>query len=95
MLTRLDRPGKLLARSRSLQPIGPGGWRPIPDTQFYGIWSEACRLVSDAMETPLVKVMELDPDGRTLLVRAGVGWKLTHYPTPQVVRRYDASRDAG
>ena len=39
------------------------------------ILTEACRLVSEALGTDLAKVMELRPDGETLLVRAGVGWK--------------------
>ena len=39
------------------------------------ILTEACRLVGDALHTELAKVMELQPDGQTLLVRAGVGWK--------------------
>ena len=39
------------------------------------ILTEACRLVGEALETDLAKVMELQADGKTLLVRAGVGWK--------------------
>ena len=39
------------------------------------ILHQACRLVSNALGTHLVKVMELQGDGTTLLVRAGVGWK--------------------
>ena len=35
---------------------------------------EATRLVSDAIEVDLVKVLELLSDGRNLLVRAGVNW---------------------
>jgi two-component sensor histidine kinase len=35
---------------------------------------EATRLVSDAIDVELVKVLELLPDGKTLLVRAGVNW---------------------
>jgi len=35
---------------------------------------EATRLVSDAIEVDLVKVLELLPDGKTMLVRAGVNW---------------------
>jgi signal transduction histidine kinase len=38
------------------------------------ILHEACRLVGEALSTNLAKVMELQPDGTTLLVRAGVGW---------------------
>ncbi len=36
---------------------------------------EACRLVGDALGTDLAKVMELQADGTSLSVRAGVGWK--------------------
>lgn len=39
------------------------------------ILTEACRLVGGALGTDLAKVVELQPDGHTLLVRAGVGWK--------------------
>ena len=39
------------------------------------ILHQACRLVSEALDTPLAKVMELQADGRNLLVRSGVGWK--------------------
>ena len=39
------------------------------------ILTEACRLVGEALGTDLAKVMELQEDGTTLLVRAGVGWK--------------------
>ena len=39
------------------------------------ILTEACRLVGEALETDLAKVVELQPNGKTMLVRAGVGWK--------------------
>ncbi len=39
------------------------------------ILTEACRLVGEGLGTDLAKVMELQRDGATLLVRAGVGWK--------------------
>ena len=39
------------------------------------ILTEACRLVGEALGTDLAKVMEMQEDGVTLLVRAGVGWK--------------------
>lgn len=38
------------------------------------ILQEACRLVGEALGTDLAKVMELQGDGLTLLVKAGVGW---------------------
>lgn len=43
------------------------------------ILTEACRLVSDALDTHLAKFMQLRDDGITFLVRNGVGW------TPDVV----------
>lgn len=39
------------------------------------ILHEACRLVGEALDTDLAKVMELQSDNITLLVKAGVGWK--------------------
>src|SRR3954469_16948346 len=38
------------------------------------IRQEACRLVGEALETDLAKVMELQDDGITMVVKAGVGW---------------------
>jgi two-component sensor histidine kinase/putative methionine-R-sulfoxide reductase with GAF domain len=39
------------------------------------VLQEACRLVGEALHTDLAKVMELQSDHKTLLVKAGVGWK--------------------
>lgn len=39
------------------------------------ILTQSCRLVGEAFGTDLAKVVELQDDGETLLVRAGVGWK--------------------
>ncbi|MGE0223020.1 MAG: PAS domain S-box protein, partial [Acetobacteraceae bacterium] len=38
------------------------------------VLTEACRLVSDALGTERAKVLEIQRDHRTLLLRAGVGW---------------------
>ena len=35
---------------------------------------ESVQLIADALEVPLVKVLELEPSGKWLLVHAGVGW---------------------
>ena len=40
-----------------------------------GILTEGCRLVSEALGTDLAKGMEIQEDGQTLFVRAGIGWK--------------------
>ena len=39
------------------------------------VLAEACRLVGEALGTERAKVLEIEHEGRTLLVRAGVGWK--------------------
>ena len=57
--TTLARFGELALRSDNLDEI----------------LTEACRLVGEALGTDLAKVVELQEDGNTLLVRAGVGWK--------------------
>src|SRR3954447_12257183 len=57
--TALARFGELALRSDNLDEI----------------LTEACRLVGEALGTDLAKVMELQDDGETLRVRAGVGWK--------------------
>ena len=45
------------------------------------VLTEACRLVGEALGTGRAKVLEIERDGRSLLVRAGVGWR------PDVVGR--------
>jgi signal transduction histidine kinase/CheY-like chemotaxis protein len=57
--TTLARFGELALRSNDLDEI----------------LTEACRLAGEALGTDLAKVVELQEDGKTLVVRAGVGWK--------------------
>ena len=57
--TTLARFGELALRSNDLDEI----------------LTEACRLAGEALGTELAKVVELQEDGKTLVVRAGVGWK--------------------
>jgi len=38
------------------------------------VLTEACRLIGGALGTDLAKVLELQDDGRTLFMRAGIGW---------------------
>lgn len=51
------------------------GQRALTSNDLDEILTEACRLISDALGTDLAKVMEMQADGETLLVRAGIGWK--------------------
>lgn len=51
-------------------------WRiRLKAQDFDKILQEACRLVGQALNTDLAKVMQLQPDKKNLLVRAGVGRK--------------------
>ena len=36
---------------------------------------EACRLVSDALDTDLAKILEIEEGGAAALVKAGNGWR--------------------
>lgn len=62
----------LLEQQRALAKFGVFALRA---DDLAEILSEACRIVGEALHTDLAKVMELQPDGCTLLVRAGVGWQ--------------------
>ncbi|MGK7295349.1 MAG: PAS domain S-box protein [Candidatus Wenzhouxiangella sp. M2_3B_020] len=39
------------------------------------VLAEACRLIAEALDVQRAKVLEIEEGGRSLLVRAGVGWK--------------------
>ena len=67
-----DQQRMLLTEQRVLARFGNLALRSM---ELDEILTEACRLVGEALQTDLAKVMRLRPDGKTLLVRAGVGWK--------------------
>src|SRR5215218_3377921 len=74
----------LLDQQRVLAEFGEAA---LNAEDLSGILSEACRLVGEALRTDLAKVAELLPDGKSMLVRAGVGWK------PGVVKEVVGSSD--
>lgn len=63
---------RLLAQQTALARFGE---RALLSDDLQEILHDACRLVAAGLGTGLAKVLEMQPDGRTLLVRAGVGWK--------------------
>jgi hypothetical protein len=65
------------------------GGRALRSSNIDELLQDATRLVSDVVEVDLVKVLELLPDGRNLLVRAGVNWN------PGVVGRATIPADGG
>jgi PAS domain S-box-containing protein len=60
-----------IKRQRALAEFGEFALR-CEDLQE--ILSEACRLIADALGTDFGKVVEIERDRRTALIRAGVGW---------------------
>ena len=50
------------------------GGKALRSSEIGDLLQEATQLVSSAVEVDLVKVLELLPDGRKFLVRAGVNW---------------------
>src|SRR3954447_17429919 len=69
---REPRHEELLAQQAALAEFGEFALRT---DDLDPILNEACRLVGRALGTDLAKVMERRADGKTLLVRAGVGWE--------------------
>ncbi len=39
------------------------------------VLQEACRLVADALDTDLAKILEIEEGGAAALVKAGIGWR--------------------
>ena len=71
----LTRFGELALRSDDLQDI----------------LTEACRLAAEALGTDLAKVVELQADGKTLQVRAGIGWKPGVVGNTTITAEHDTS----
>ena len=66
-----DSRDELLEQQQTLARFGE---LALKSDDLFEILNEACGLVGDALGTGLAKILELQEDGRTLLVRAGVGW---------------------
>ena len=62
----------LLDQQRALAAFGEVA---LGAEDLSALLTEACQLVGEALGTDLAKVVELMPDGKTMLVCAGVGWK--------------------
>jgi two-component sensor histidine kinase len=62
---------KLRKQVSTLAEFGKGA---LQVDDIGALLQEATRLVSDAIDVDLVKVLEILPDGETMLVRAGVNW---------------------
>ncbi len=71
MPENLDEAKKLRKQVSTLAEFGKGA---LQVDDIGALLQEATRLVSDAIDVDLVKVLEILPGGETLLVRAGVNW---------------------
>jgi two-component sensor histidine kinase len=74
---------------RQVSTLAEFGKRALRSNDIDGLLHEATRLVSEAIDVDLVKVLEPLPGGRELLVRAGVNWN------PGVVGHATIAGDAG
>ncbi len=63
------------ARARQQTAIAELGRHALQGLDLPEIFTHTARLVSEALETPLTGVNELLPDGKRLLLRAGIGWR--------------------
>jgi PAS domain S-box-containing protein len=59
---------------KRLQVLADFGDFTLKSNNLDEILTEACRLVGDALGTGRAKVLEIQQEGTSLLVRAGVGW---------------------
>lgn len=63
---------QMMERQRVLADFGEFALR---NDDLQEVLTEACRLVVRALEADFSKVVEIQPGGECLLVRAGVGWR--------------------
>lgn len=65
----------LRARARQQAAVAELGQRALAGIDLPALMDEVVALVSQTLEVEYCKVLELLPDGKALLLRAGVGWR--------------------
>jgi two-component sensor histidine kinase len=76
MTEELDRERALVALLREQRAmLAEFGREAITTADSHALMQRACELVSRGCDIKLVKVLEIESDGKTLLIRAGVNWK--------------------
>ena len=65
----------LQARERQQAAVARLGERAITTVHLTDLFDAAVALVSDTLAVPYCKLLELQADGESLLLRAGVGWR--------------------
>ncbi|MEX1017543.1 MAG: PAS domain S-box protein [Phycisphaeraceae bacterium] len=66
---------QLESRARQQQAVARLGQQALAQTDVQALMDEAVQVVADTLGNDLSKVLELQPDGKTLLFKAGVGWR--------------------
>ncbi|MEK7816675.1 MAG: PAS domain S-box protein, partial [Actinomycetota bacterium] len=67
--------GEVRYRLRQQVAVAELGQRALVSTDLDRLMNEATALVAMGLNVELCKVLELLPDGKALLLKAGVGWK--------------------
>ncbi len=67
--------GELGARTRQLAAVAELGLRALGNVDLSALMDEALALVTKNLAVEYGKIFELQPDGESLLLRSGVGWK--------------------
>lgn len=66
---------QLQARLRQQQAVAAFAEIAVATPDLDQVMHQAVQTVAQVLDNELCKVLELQPDGKTLLLRAGVGWK--------------------
>jgi len=66
---------KLARRERQQKALAALGQRALIEKDIQTLFGIAVRAVQEAFDAEFVKLLELSPDGKTLFLRAGVGWR--------------------
>ena len=66
---------ELRARVRQQEATGRLGLAALSGMDLAGLMDEAVHAVAGVLDVEYCKILELMPDGATLLLRAGVGWR--------------------
>lgn len=66
---------ELEKRLRQQQAVTSFGSFALGETQIDAILDRAVETVSETLGVPFAKILELDPSGETLFLKAGVGWQ--------------------
>jgi PAS domain S-box-containing protein len=62
-------------RTSKQEAVAELSHRALVETELQALFEKTVDVVSTALHTELSKIMTLCPDGKSLLLRAGVGWK--------------------